>query len=167
MLLLSLLMIWLLLFDPAIAAITCHYSGCVLVNETSNLTCTGFDSWSEVNTEFASIKCVHPPDPVYLQPKEPFLLTSELNVSLFTYANPAVQNSNQLKLYGLSGINVYPWPACPGCVKKNLHIFVSTIQFYVNNTPPSDYACSPDIIPDDTSKSTSFLASYIFTIPSK
>jgi hypothetical protein len=125
----------------------------------SNLTCDEFSSWSEVNTELISNNCtINPPNPVTLMLSEPILFTSELNVSF-------VDSFYDLWLYGVSGVSVYPWPALSvGSSKKSMIFNFSTIEFYVNNTPPSGYTCTPRLLPDNSAKSVSFLSSYTDTI---
>jgi hypothetical protein len=133
---------------------------CQFINSTqsysSNLTCTEFNSWSEVNDEFSSIKNSNNPNPISLKPSELILLTSELNITRVAY-------SYDLFLYGVSGINVYPWPALSFtcCFEKGLNLFFSTIEFYVNSKPPSDYTCSPALIPDNTTASVSLFSKYL------
>jgi hypothetical protein len=102
-------------------------------------------------------------DPIYVKPSKPILLTSELNISLLAYSNPFCFSSNQIFLYDISGVNVYPWPplVCTNCQKKTLDLDLSTIEFYVNNTPSTSYSCSPDLIPDDSATSVSFLSTYL------
>jgi hypothetical protein len=73
-------------------------------------------------------------------------------------------------LCGLSGLNVYPWPALhlhcneTFCPRKSLEISFSTIKFYVNNTPPGDYTCEPGLIPDDSFRSVSLFSNYLDSV---
>jgi hypothetical protein len=104
---------------------------------------------------------------VLFHPKEPILISSELNFSI-EFNNRPVQQDFHTTMYGVSGIDLYPWPSlklsqCHGysCPKNNLIIFLSTIEFYVNNTPPSGYTCSSNIIPDETPHECSFFSSYL------
>jgi hypothetical protein len=119
--------------------------------EQFNLTCHDFSSWSEMNKIISSINFTISPNCVVLRPSEPLLLTSELNIQ------PLIQNTNEFFFFGISGVNVYPWPACSGCGQIELSLSLSNVEFYVNNTPPGNYNCTPDLIPDDSSTAISLL----------
>jgi hypothetical protein len=162
----------LLLLGQSNADITCKY-----VNGTQHtlgcFVCDKFDSWREVNDEFNSIKCINSNDTIYLKPSKPILITSELNISLVACSNNQQNSTNQVWFNSVGGINVYPWPAleCSDCVKKGfsffkkmLYFYYSSILFYVNNTQPSEYPCTPDIFPADSSSQVSFFSTYINSI---
>jgi hypothetical protein len=90
---------------------------------------------------------------MYTMPKHPILLSNELNISFI----PSQVGTHSM--FGLSGINVYPWPALH--FAKDFWFYFSTIRFYVNNTSPSGYSCSPGLIPDNSYKSVSLFSTYI------
>jgi hypothetical protein len=161
---LSFTLIFIILLHSS-CSITINYNfGNCTEGQPFNVTCTEFDSWSKVNKAFSSIVCKNPPDPMYLKPSEPIVLTNELNISLVAFLKPVINSSidypNEIWLYGLSGVDVYPWPFCSNCVKKSLILSFSVIQFFVNKKPPSDYNCTPSLIPDDSATSVSFLSNY-------
>jgi hypothetical protein len=136
-------MIFILLRDPALA-ISCNFNfGNGTPGQPFNLLCTEFNSWSEVNNELSSIECKNLPDPIYLKPSKPIILTNELNISVVAslklISDSSTGNLNQILLHGLGGIEVYPWPSCSSCVKKSLTISFSVMTFYVNKQPPSGY----------------------------
>jgi hypothetical protein len=118
--------------------------------------CYDFDSLSKVTQllKLISKKRKHSPNAIFLQPSQPLLLTSDLRVSF-------VPDTKALHLFGLSGINVYPWP--DGFSNKTLVLYYSTVDFYVNNEPSSSYICGTDLIPGSpsTSKNVSFLSAYL------
>jgi hypothetical protein len=119
------------------------------------LACRNFNSWSELDDTICFLyKCNAPQDSVSFQPSEPIVLTSELNISL-------VANANDLNIYGVSGISLYPWLACPECDNMTLSLYFSTIEFYVNHTDPSGYICSPGLIPDDSANRVSLFSSLV------
>jgi hypothetical protein len=126
----------------------------------STLFCETHNSWSEVNEELTSLNCAsNPPEEIYLQLLEPIPFTSDFNIS-----DPTLQSADELFLYGVSGVNVYPWPALvvsASFIKKVLFLDFSIVEFYVNNTPPSGYTCSHDLIPDDSAKKTTLLSTYL------
>jgi hypothetical protein len=134
------------------ARATCNSYNCTQ-GQSLNLTCHDFKTWSEVNEAFGFINCAqNPPDPVVLKPSKNILFTSELNISV-------IQQTTVLDLYDTIGVNVYPWPFCPGCQKKDLYLHLSIIEFYVNNT--NDYQCKPGLLPDDSAHSVSFISMYL------
>jgi hypothetical protein len=83
-------------------------------------------------------------------------LSSELEVNFFY--------GFELDFYGVSGVNVYPWPACAKCNRPTLIFGMSNVDFYVNGKPSSEYTCNPDIIPDDSSLGVSYFSSYVYDI---
>jgi hypothetical protein len=153
----------LLRLNPTSATATCNQGTNCTQGQAFKITCNKFNSWTEVNTQFSSNNCTIPIDQVFLKPSEPILLTGELNISLMAYSNPAVFTTNQLVLYSVRGVNVFPWPplTCSGCAKKNLAMYLSTVEFYVNNTPPGAYTCGPGLVPDDSSQNVSLFSSYL------
>jgi hypothetical protein len=66
---------------------------------------------------------------------------------------------------GVSGVDVYPWPAVHihglKFSKKTLSLSLSTVEFYVNNTPPGEYTCGHGLIPDDSSNGVSLFSTYL------
>jgi hypothetical protein len=122
----------------------------------SDLTCHQFSSWNEANEALKATNFTNPTAPVFMKPSEPILLTSELNTSLVLF-------SSALLFYGLSGVNVYPWPAWNND-QKGFSLFLSKIEFHVNSTPPTGYICSPNLLPDDSATSVSLLSSHIKSI---
>jgi hypothetical protein len=121
------------------------------------LTCFEFNSWSEVNDELKSQKCDHPPDRIFLHPSNSIPLTNELNITL-------LPSSQRFNLFGVNGVNLYPWPASPGFDKKLLWLYFSKIEFFVNNTPPSEYTCSPGLIPDDSATQFSLFSTHLLQL---
>jgi hypothetical protein len=117
------------------------------------------------------INCLNTPDTITLQPSAPILFSRELNISLDYIYTTAKTNStivseySQVVIYGVSGINVYTWPALhcnqSGYPKKELVLYLATVEFYVNSTPPSGYTCDSRLIPDDRFDSVSFFSKYI------
>jgi hypothetical protein len=149
MLLFSLLIGLLKLLDPANAK-----CDCINLTEITNLNCYDLSSWSELNKELSSAACFDSmPNSINFMPSQPILLTNKLKISQITRYN--------LKVYGLSGLSLYPWPFCSNCTKVRLVISISRLDFYVNNKSSSEFACSPDIIPDDSSKGVSLISSFI------
>jgi hypothetical protein len=99
--------------------------------------------------EQASITCTNSTIQILLQPREPVLLNSEFNISgVLRYG---------LELYGVSGVSVYPWPLIDKLrqFEVRLYLYFSTIEFYVNNKPPSAYTCALDLVPDDSTSTVS------------
>jgi hypothetical protein len=150
------LIIFELIMDQASSTVSCNYN--CPKNET--IVCGDFNSWSKLNEALnqCSINCTHSSNLVYLKPIAPIMLTSELNTSFLSI-------SELTTLYYVSGVNVYPWPALriqgSSSSKMSLKFYFSTVEFYVNNTLPDEYTCSPGIIPDDSSKSVSLFSTYL------
>jgi hypothetical protein len=121
--LLTLLIVTLLLV-PSRTLAKCNPYNCTNFDITDQV-CYEFNSWSDLNKELnnLSVNCANPPYGIKLQPSAPILLNSELNISL--EFNTEVVNV-RLTVYGLSGLNVYPWPPVqcgqPTCPKKDLYI---------------------------------------------
>jgi hypothetical protein len=94
-----------------------------------------------------------------LHPSTPILFTGELNFTIFTQSFDKVRS---LALYGINGVSVYPWPVLTpsSVVKVNLVIHVSTIDFYISEKP-TEYACSPKLIPDPSFKNSTSLFSSV------
>jgi hypothetical protein len=159
-------MTWLLCHSACATTCTLNIGNCSATGEDSfNLTCTEINSWSEVNNEFSSIKCRNPPNSIYLKPSGSLILSNELNITTIAFAFPVDKSTvNLISAYGLNGIEVYPWPACQSCVKSYLKISFSVIEFYVSNQPPGSYNCTPDLVPDDSATSVSFLSQYTSSI---
>jgi hypothetical protein len=166
MLILSLL-IFELLSDPVSAIATCVEYNCTS-NIPYDLTCYDFNSWSEINQVFyeTHINCVNSPDKISFWPNIPIVFNNELDISREFYVSlinhtDTVNFFNSILLCGLSGLNIYPWPALhcneTFCPRKELEISFSAIKFYVNNTPPGDYTCEPGLIPDDSFKTRAYL----------
>jgi hypothetical protein len=116
---------------------------------------------------YNNLTCTYSLFGITLKPRTPIQLTRELNFSLSLAYGDDVSN-NDIFISGISGIDVYPWPAFhsygPKSSTKTLHLTFSTVKFYVNNTPPGTYNCDPDLIPDDSSKSVSFFSTYLDSI---
>jgi hypothetical protein len=117
--------------------------------------------------------CNNSPANIQLQPSKPILLTSELNISSELYSSLdnqwiSVNQSYYVLMSGVSGLNAYPWPALSCnqtyCKKKGIIFYLSTIEFYVNNTSPDDYTCGPGLIPNESSKSVSIFSKYLSSI---
>jgi hypothetical protein len=102
--------------------------------------------------------CINDLESLILKPSTPIQLTSDLNISL----------GIDIIIAGVSGISMYPWPALPihrpKFRKDDLHLCFSTVQFYVNNTPPDAYTCGPGLIPDNSFKNVSLFSTYINSI---
>jgi hypothetical protein len=150
--------ILMLLFDPAIASASCNYS--VIQKGETCLNCYDFSLWSEVNEINSLINCSNKAFYIYVKPIEPIVLTSDLDLCMLACFQSIPLN---LFLLGVSGLNVYPWPSSQsfGCnLQVYLTIFMSTIDFYVNSTYISSYNCQRDLIPDDSSTNVSFFSSY-------
>jgi hypothetical protein len=98
------------------------------------------------------------PDGSSVKTREPIPLSNELNMSILAQIQTYI-------IYGAGGVNVYPWTACGlRCVQIELDLRFSTIDFYVNNSPPSDYACTPDLIPDHSHTSVSLFSTNIYSL---
>jgi hypothetical protein len=112
-----------------------------------NINCYEFDSWNEVNEDLGSLTCQNNLRNILFQPKAKVLLNSQFNMTSYRKFG--------LIFYGLSGVNVYPWPAFSNYngFKIRLFLYFSKIEFYVNNTLPNAYTCSPDLVPDDSTTS--------------
>jgi hypothetical protein len=136
-----------------------NVDNCTTTAQSLDLTCTEINSWSEVSNEISSRKCKSPPNFINLCPSAPLVLSNELDISGFSKTNDT-SSSNMISLMSLSGIEVYPWPFCPYCVKNYFVVSFSSIKFYVNNKPPGSYNCSPDLIPEDSATTVSFLSTY-------
>jgi hypothetical protein len=143
-----------LLFALPKALATCSSYNCSR-NHASQLTCNGFESWSEVNDAVNSIiNCSSLPYPIYLKPDEPILLTNELNITLISLLNPMSINMSLLWYFeGLLGVNIYPWPVLnfPRSTTYTFFFIFSSIEFYVNNTHSRGFACDSGIMPNDSS----------------
>jgi hypothetical protein len=121
----------------------------------SNLICHDFSSWSELNS-YASFQNVSVNVSTFnLEPNKPILLTQELNI----LSQDKISSGN-LAVYGVKGINVYPWPAAHNAQARNgLSLFLSIIEFYVNEESPSEYECSRDLLPNFRANSSSIFTS--------
>jgi hypothetical protein len=93
---------------------------------------------------------------IALKPRAPLLLTQELNVSQLQLA------SKEIELLTIKGINVYPWPAKLNA-QCSLFIYMSTIEFFINGKPQSDFSCNKNLI-TDSDGSTSIFVSVIAQI---
>jgi hypothetical protein len=117
--------------------------------------CHGFESWTEANKAMQGCNLYHP-STIGLRPNMPLLFTSELNLS-FPYS------LSELHLFGVNGLNVFPWPA-PQPSLYRLSIYVSTIEFFINNKAPSEYVCSPNLIPERlTTNSSRSVFSFMYS----
>jgi hypothetical protein len=123
-------------------------------SEIITLRCVEFDALSDLNSELVSINSTSKPNIVMLKPSERILLTYELNMSLLA-------NSDELYLYDLIGVNVYPGSFFSNCTKKTLFLSLSAIGFYVNNLPPNGYTCTSDLIPDGYPTRVSLFSAFI------
>jgi hypothetical protein len=93
----------------------------------SVLDCYEFNSWNEVNNELSSVHCRS--SLIYLKPQAQILFDNEFNHTI-------IRKNSLLSLFGVIGVNVYPWPTTE-YRGFDLVLFMSFIQFYVNNTPSS------------------------------
>jgi hypothetical protein len=121
--------------------------------------CNDFTSWSELNNQFSAT----PSNSQflfisYLHPSVPIILTSDINMTYLTLHLNALESLN---MYGLKGMNVFPWPVIPlyNDSQFDLVISVSTIEFYVNYKPTSEYTCNKGLV--ETNSTTSSFFSYI------
>jgi hypothetical protein len=125
-----------------------------------------------VTNELSLINCPYnPPSPINLRPRDPIPLTSDLDLSLVAFSNTEFYTGNEVYLFAVSGVNVYPWPpyTCVvaqqyACQKKTIYFVLSTIEFYVNGTPPNGYTCAQDLIPDESNLNVSFFSAYVNSI---
>jgi hypothetical protein len=97
-----------------------------------------------------------------LHPNTPIPLSNELNLTVFTQYETAFSH-HSLYIYGINGVNVYPWRALPPrpFANLNMYIYVSTVEFYMINKPLSDYACSPKLILDSPLTNSTSLFSFV------
>jgi hypothetical protein len=161
------LFIFELIISQASSTATCSSYNCSK-NYKTNVFCGDFNSWSELNEALHKLKdSINCTQQTYiidnLKPSAPIKLTSELNTSYFSVFD-------QTAFYYVSGVDVYPWPALPihgPSLSITLIFYFSTIEFYVNSTPPGEYTCSPGLIPDDSSKSVSFFSKFLNIIELK
>jgi hypothetical protein len=88
-------------------------------------------------------------------------LTNQLNITIVANHNPDMFGLNSLTLFGMSGVDAWPWPSltCPNCEKIILELSLSAVEFYVNNT--RDYKCEPNLVPDDSTNTVSLFSTYI------
>jgi hypothetical protein len=108
--------------------------------------CHEFSSWSELN-DAVTINSTGVTD---LIPSTFLILNSELDME-------KLQDVLMLKFYSLKGVNVYPWLGLESRPPHSiLGIYNSIISYYFNNTPPSEYSCGTDMIPDHASQATLF-----------
>jgi hypothetical protein len=134
------------------------------INVSYNIDCYNFKSWSEINEVINELHknkdCKIAPYQIFLKPSAPIQLTSELNIS-FGFTISADLNSSIILIAGVTGVEVCPWPASFYGLQQCLTLSLSTVQFYVNNTPPWEYTCDPGLIPAYSPKSVSFFSTYI------
>jgi hypothetical protein len=142
---LPVILMLLTLFDSTRATAKCDLN--CTNSQVSALICHDLHSWSEAIKSINSINCTNR-DLIVLKPLSPILLTSELSFVSTTYPS--------FFIYGVSGVNVYPWNSvCSNCAAVSLGL--SNIEFYVNNQPPSQYTCSPSLVPSGSSFFQSYL----------
>jgi hypothetical protein len=129
---------------------------------SSYLVCHNFNAWSDLNSELKSIINKSAPDLFFLKPNQPIQLTSELNMTRFFEITDS-GNPGSLYVYGLSGVTLYPWPSFSKCDNnpgpRSLFLFLSTIEFYVINTPSGGCTCNRDLLPDNSNTQVSLLSS--------
>jgi hypothetical protein len=132
---------------------------CKFINDTnstvnSTLACHLFSSWSELNPlsgeQYQQVQTYN------FQPSTPLILTQEAVSNLTPYSN-----ESSLFLYGIKGLNMFPWLYQPNAPRWYLGVDLSTIEFYFNGMPPGEYQCKRDMIPDNGS-STCIFYSIIF-----
>jgi hypothetical protein len=121
-------------------------------NAKTCVNCYDFDSWSKINQELGSSTFSDITN-VNFMPNNLIPLTSELKVPIIP--------GYDLGLFRVSGLNVYPWPLCHNCTGMEWTFALSTVDFYVNNKSSSDYTCTPDIIPESSSQTVSFMSNYM------
>jgi hypothetical protein len=124
--------------------------------ECDNINCTVGYNVACYGFELSSTSCpLNLPSDVYFYPTEPILFNSEFNSSIIKFKN--------VYLYTVNGLNVYPWSAFgpDNTAYDSLSLTFSTVEFYVNNTPPSAYTCSPGIIPNNSASIVTFFQDYV------
>jgi hypothetical protein len=140
----------LILIQRAVSATQCKFQ----LNSTNtssgqSLYCHEFSSWFELNSTTCFQNMSANAIVFDLEPSASILLTQELNIlqqNQILFAD--------LYVYKLKGINVFPWPATYNQQAENmLSIYLSNIEFYVNEKPQSEFKCNRDLIPDSNSSS--------------
>jgi hypothetical protein len=114
--------------------------------------CHQFNTWTDFNKYFIAHKSDFDKKQILelysLKPSTPLLLTNQLDMPQFA----DLQNP-QMFLYNLKGLDVFPWYDPPCCYMASLRLYLSTIDFNVNQVSSTEYTCNRNLWPSSSENS--------------